>query len=332
LLVSSLKSLYINAFTILGVPKTGTIFKMATSHVGELSNGAITTSNMAEKHFHIFGLGVSFSMSPTIHTAAFRHHGLPHTYDIRETQSIDESGHLISDALFGGASVTMPHKLAVYKFCDEQSIHARRIGAINTLVVDHRTGTRRIIGDNTDWSGLYGLINLYMASSTGSHAVGLMVGAGGASRAALYAMYQAGIKRIFLINRTIANTERIARDLQNVFHVQVVADLKSLPEDPDVVIGTIPAEKTQEQSFSELFSKDNGLCIDMSYKPRNTPLLMAAKRHKGWKTVPGVEVLLYQAFDQYRLWTGRSAPEKVMLQAVAEHDRTLVALSHDARL
>jgi pentafunctional AROM polypeptide len=61
-----------------------------------------------------------------------------------------------------------------------------------------------------------------------------------------------------------------------------------------------------------------GLCIDMSYKPAQTPLLNAARVCSGWVTVDGVEVLLAQGFEQYRLWTEREAPKDKVIQAVVE--------------
>jgi shikimate-5-dehydrogenase len=294
-------------------------------------------STITPKHFHILGHSISFSISPIIHTAAFRHHGLPHTYDIRESSNVDDFAQLVHDEGFGGASVTMPHKLAVARFCDELSVHARAIGAVNTLVVRNswEGGRRRrvIVGENTDWSGLYALIVRYASSEGGRvPGVGLVIGAGGAARAALYAMHQAGFRRIMVVNRTVPNAERIAEDFRELFRVEVVADLERPPEAPEVVIGTIPADKTAEESFAGLFRRERGLCIDMSYKPRDTPLLKVARRHGEWTTVPGVEVLLYQAFDQFRLWTGREAPRDVMEQAVEEHERRLEALKQDARL
>ncbi len=191
---------------------------MATELIQESGDGARRTgSDMTTKHFHIFGQGISFSMSPTIHIAAFRHHDLPHTYDIRETETIEQSGHLIKDALLGGVSITMPHDHAFHKFCDKQSIHARWICAINTLVAKHVAENRTIIGDNTDWSGVYALIILYTMSNNNGPTVVLVIRAGGASRAASYVMYQADIQWIFLFNRTIANADRIARDFKDLF-------------------------------------------------------------------------------------------------------------------
>ena len=117
-------------------------------------------------------------------------------------ETIQESGHLVGDS-FG--SVIMPRRLAVHKFCDEQNIHARRFGAINSLIVEYDSGRRRFIGDNTEWSDLYALIKQYATVVKSAPGAGLVTGASGASRDDLYAMYQAGIRRVFLVNRTICH-------------------------------------------------------------------------------------------------------------------------------
>lgn len=275
--------------------------------------------------FYIFGSGISFSISPTIHNTGFTHHSLPYTYTIYESASIDEVTHLIHAPSFGGASVTMPHKLQVHKFCTEVSETARAIGAINTLIPTcNGKGERTIIGDNTDWSGLYAIINKYTASTEGqgpakSLKAGLVIGAGGASRAALYAMYKAGVEQIYLVNRTQSIAEKVRGDFKGLFKITVIPDLSesSLPESPGVIIGTVPAETTSEEQFGPLFKeRRKGLCIDMSYKPRQTPLLTVAQKHEGWATVTGVEVLLAQAFDQFKLWTGLEPPREEMIDAV----------------
>jgi pentafunctional AROM polypeptide len=150
--------------------------------------------------------------------------------------------------------------------------------------------------------------------------IGLVIGAGGASRAALYAMHKAGIRSIYLLNRTLATAEKVRDDFKNVFDIIVVPSLEELPQHPDVIVGTIPAETTTEDQFSALFGV-RGLCIDMSYKPRQTPLLSVAQRNEGWYTVTGVEVLLAQAYDQFYLWTGCEPPREKMVEAVAQHER-----------
>ncbi|KAL2796381.1 hypothetical protein BJX66DRAFT_300092 [Aspergillus keveii] len=304
------------------------------------------------KNFYIFGRTLSSSISPTIHNTAFQHHSLPYTYSIHESESMDDVAHLIRDnPAFGGASVTMPHKLQAYKVCDRLTETARVIGAVNTLVVSkNERGEKQekkrplIIGDNTDWSGLYAILERYFATAgtatatatpeqTSRHAhspegtTGLVIGAGGASRAALYALYRAGVSTIYLINRTRATAEKVRADFRELFQIHIVANLEDLPRPPEVIIGTVPAETTSDVQFASLFragtgmgtnTAKRGLCIDMSYKPAQTPLLNAARVCSGWVTVDGVEVLLAQGFEQYRLWTEREAPKDKVIQAVVE--------------
>jgi shikimate-5-dehydrogenase len=301
-------------------------------------------SEVAKKHFYIFGHGISFSKSPVIHTAAFSHYGLPHTYDIQETESIDDVAHLIQDGSFGGASVTMPHKLAVHKFCGELTENASMIGAVNTLIVREQErqvegsrrgerGRRVLVGDNTDWAGLQRIIKKYTESWPESPRTALVIGAGGASRAAVYALHLSGLK-IFIANRTIANAKKIALDFQDISQISVLLSVDSLSEAPDIIVGTIPADRTSKDDFlnGTLFGKSRGLCIDMSYKPRRTPLLAAAERQIGWATVPGLEVLLHQAFTQFELWTGLPAPEEVMEREIDADNRQTDSTSRDGKL
>ena len=290
-----------------------------SSNMTDTDEETTTSAGIPTKHFHIFGLGISFSKSPEIHGAGFRHYGLPHTYDIQQPVQIDDVQSLIEDDNFGGASVTMPHKTAVHRFCQSQTEHARSIGAINTLVVQRGpNGERWIEGENTDWAGLHSLVLKYTESWKTRPNVGLVIGAGGAARSAVYALHQAGLTELYIVNRTVSNAVAIAKDFQETFDVSVLPDLSGLPHLPDVVIGTIPANVTKEQDFEPLFRhrSERGLCIDMAYNPRRTPLLALTARQPGWITVPGVEVLLNQAFVQFEIWTGLVAPQAVMTEAI----------------
>ncbi|KAI9929753.1 hypothetical protein ASPWEDRAFT_28400 [Aspergillus wentii DTO 134E9] len=272
------------------------------------------------KAYHIFGQNISLSLSPTLHNAAFAHHGLPHHYDIQECASIDDVKYLIDNPSFGGASVTMPHKLSVDKFCSTVSDSAVRIGAINTLIVEERGNGRVITGDNTDWSGLYSIVD-EMAPENAQ--VGLVIGAGGAGRAAVYAMVKAGLKKIYICNRTVSKAEQIIADFADNASTSTVVALthpSDVPEPVDVIIGTIPGDVTTKAMFADLFKGKKGLCIEMSYKPRVTPLLAVARQAE-WTTADGLEVLLRQAFEQSRLWTGLEVPEKVMREAIQVNSR-----------
>ncbi|CAI7602924.1 unnamed protein product [Penicillium pancosmium] len=259
-------------------------------------------STHSPKAFHIFGSGISFSISPTIHNSGFQHYGLPFTYDIRESPSIDDVADLISDEKLGGANT------------------AKLIGAINTLVIKNTSDGRTVIGDNTDWSGLHTIIADYSKVAPQKPTVGLVIGAGGASRAALYAMHRAGIQHIYLVNRTQSVAEKVKEDFRPAFEITILPNLQELPRMPHVIIGTVPATVTTEDQFSGIFGS-SGLCIEMAYKPRQTPLLTVAQKHPGWQTVTGLEVLLAQGYDQFGLWTGLEPPREKMVEAVAEHER-----------
>jgi shikimate-5-dehydrogenase len=275
------------------------------------------------KDFYIFGASISFSKSPLLHNTAFKHHHFPYTYTIHESPSTSSLSPLITSPNFGGASVTMPHKLSISTYCTESSSPAKIIGAINTLVVLYDEKGERIgmRGENTDWSGLVSCLKIKGKNVLGSAKTGLVIGAGGASRAALYALYEIGIRKILLVNRTRSNAEKIAKDYSSTFKITVLSSLKEVVARPDVIIGTIPADKTNVEDFPEsLFAAEKGICVDMAYKPRETPLLKVAEGREGWVTVTGVEVLLEQAFDQSELWLGLPAPNEEMIRALEKHD------------
>ena len=272
-------------------------------------------------------------MSPTIHTAAFRYHHLPYTYEILQTKTVDELDHVLSAPDFGGASVTMPHKLGIGKFCDEITDQAKIIGAVNTLVVsneDEQSKRKSVIGENTDWSGLVACIQAKGGDVVEHAKTGLVIGAGGASRAALYALHTLGVKDVFLFNRTRSKAEKIAQDFSPIFEINVLSDLAEFVRMPnsmvDIIIGTIPADQTSEDYFPvELFANGKGICVDMAYKPRLTNLLRSAGKALGWRTVTGVEVLLEQAFAQSHLWLGLPVPKDLMVEELERFGQRKVA-------
>ncbi|KAL2069207.1 hypothetical protein VTL71DRAFT_15545 [Oculimacula yallundae] len=304
----------------------------APSSIGKTHTSSRTTDSSEDcKNFYIFGQGISFSMSAVIHTAAFKHHSLPHTYQILQSETVDELAPIVNAPTFGGASVTMPHKLSIKKFCSSVSSHARIIGAINTLVVVPRKPSKgdeyELHGENTDWSGLVACMQQNGSNVVSNAKRGLVIGAGGASRAALYALHQMNISEIYLVNRTRATAEKIAADYASNFHIIVIDSLSDITvaKAPEIIIGTVPAETLSMADIPEpVFAQAKGVCIDMSYKPRETPLLKVAAKHPGWATVTGVEVLLEQAFHQSSLWLQLPVPKELMRRGGStDQERTL---------
>ena len=115
-------------------------------------------------------------------------------------------------------------------------------------------------------------------------------------------------------NRTMENAKTIAKD----FDIKLVKDLndilKTEVECNMVIVGTIPAQAQESLDFSMFTFPSqykNGIIIEMAYRPRETPLIVAAKNcTKNWALVEGIQVLLEQGFEQFRIWTGKKAPKE----------------------
>ena len=257
-------------------------------------------------------------MSPAIHNTGFKHHELNCNYKITDVDAVDDCLPIISQLEFGGASVTMPYKLEVARYCDILTEEAKLLGAVNTLVVlQRKTDKRSIKGDNTDWSGILNCIRTRRPDSSNSR-TGWVIGAGGAARAAVYALHRAGMERIFISNRTRSKAEAIAKTFADRFSVEVIDDWLEMNAHPaSVIVGTVPAETYSDSQFQGLeWDVTGGLCIDMSYKPRVTPLLSVAANAPNWTTANGIEILLEQGYVQYQTWTGLEPPRPLMRIAV----------------
>lgn len=273
---------------------------------------------LPKRHFFLFGTPITHSQSPLIHNTAFELLGLPHVYARHETDSVDASVEaLVRADDFGGASVTIPHKLSIMQLLDSVSPDAQVIGAVNTIVPhrDETTGHMALHGENTDWQAIVDLVARHDGGSTRA-CTALVIGAGGSARAALYAMHKLGASRILLYNRTFEKAVNLAEQVPVEWRVEPVDSLAlAAKAKPNVIVSNVPAQGT---SFTpggadivlplDLLSSDGGVAIDMAYRPEITPLLTLAQQHHSWHGVRGIEILLAQAFHQFRLWTGLPPP------------------------
>lgn len=288
---------------------------------------------MPARRFYLFGTPISQSMSPTLHNTGFDILGLPHHYELLETKDVGEELKMaITAPEFGGASVTIPHKLDVIPLLDKLTPAAEAIGAVNTIIpsTTSKEGAAPILmGDNTDWLGIKAAVEARLGSSK-IHA-GLVIGAGGTARAAIYALNALGAQTIYLFNRTKSKAE----DLAAVFGdapVKVVDSIDSWGPGlaPSVVVSTVPAsaltldtstmDSRAMQLSSDLFTYKHGpaVVVDMAYRPAETALLKLAKQvgHSNWAVVPGLEVLLEQGYEQFKAWTGRTCPKSQVAHIV----------------
>ncbi|KAF5339743.1 hypothetical protein D9611_009172 [Ephemerocybe angulata] len=290
------------------------------------------------RRFYLFGTPISHSMSPTLHNTGFELLGLPHHYELLETKDVGEEIKLaLASPDFGGASVTIPYKLDIIPLLDKLTPAAEAIGAVNTVIpqaVSADSGSGRIlVGDNTDWLGIKASITQRL-SPLEIHA-GLVIGAGGTARAAIYALQNLGVKTIYLHNRTKSKAEALAAVFPDA-GVEVVEKLKWADSSvaPNVIVATVPASATTTSGDTDeagalalpesLFAYRTGpaVVVDMAYKPEETPLLALAKEvGANWSRVPGIEVLLEQGYVQFELWTGRKCPKEQVSTRVLERYR-----------
>ena len=299
----------------------------------EVQTGLHLLGRLPAKKFALLGSPIAHSKSPLLHNTGFETLGLPHAYSFLETPTIDASVQaFIRSPDFGGASVTIPHKLDIVPFLDEISPHAQAIGAVNTIIPVTKDGKTTLLGENTDWLGIKELVlnNLSTENEVSELSTALVLGAGGTSRAAIYCLHSVGFKTIYLFNRTRENAQKMVDTFPKNYNIVVLTSLDSFPfELPVAIISTIPATGTSTSHLpnpeagvsipSSIFGRaKGGVVIDMAYKPARTPLLDLVEKEGGanWKGVEGIRMLLEQGYHQFSLWTGRRAPKEIMERKV----------------
>lgn len=193
--------------------------------------------------FVIYGALVSYSLSPTMHNAAYEACGMPHVYETCSSQDLVELERRIKSHTFGGAAITQPFKASVIPIIDALSPHATAIGAVNTIIpvreldtpsgaipdklsiISHRNRrgpVRALWGDNSDWIGIRACLRrgLSPANAVRPQSTALVCGAGGMARAAIYAMISLGAKNVFIYNRTIGNAHALAEHYNHLLSAQ----------------------------------------------------------------------------------------------------------------
>ncbi|KIX94636.1 uncharacterized protein Z520_09682 [Fonsecaea multimorphosa CBS 102226] len=187
--------------------------------------------------YYIIGLDVSYSVSPVVHNAAHQFFGMPHRLHIRSMSTLDGLSQITNDENFGGLTVAQGFKETLLTHLSAASMHAKAIGAINTLLpiraaFDYTqppprsfwTNRNRIgpvlafYGDNLDWVGMKRCLeqNLSPANVITPQSTALVVGAGGMARAAIYALLNLGVQHIVLYNRTCAHARTLAEYFSTV--------------------------------------------------------------------------------------------------------------------
>jgi shikimate dehydrogenase len=270
----------------------------------------------------IIGWPVEHSVSPAMHNAAFEALGMRWHYEHLPTPP-DALQRRLDDlraATFAGANVTLPHKEAVIPALDHVTADATAIGAANTIV--SRQGA--LIGHNTDVAGIEWALGQHHVAPVGWHAV--VVGAGGAARAAVYALHAMSAAAVSVFNRTAERAERLAADLRPhvaglevaVYALHDADQLQTTLERADLLVNATSVGMWPAVDASPLPADvdlpPHIVTFDMVYNPQRTCLLQQAGR-SGARTIGGLDMLVGQGAAAFQLWTGRTPPVELMHQA-----------------
>lgn len=262
----------------------------------------------------ILGDPVAHSRSPAMHNAAFAALGLDWIYVPFPVAAAEVGAAVAAVRALGlaGVNVTVPHKEAVLAHLDAVTPLARRVGAVNTIVL--RDG--RLHGDNTDVYGFAQMVRAMRIRLRGRHAI--VIGAGGSARAVVAALADLGA-RLTLVNRTPARARALARRFRDVpITVRPLAGLvdERLLADAALVVNTTSAELAGDGFPPLACHATPAPCrfVDLLYG-RDTAFLAAARQAKR-PAADGSEMLLYQGARAFTLWTRRRAPLAVMRAAL----------------
>ena len=260
--------------------------------------------------YGIMGYPIGHSLSPLMHTLAFRHHGMDAVY-VPFSVAPDDLGRAVAGAAalgVAGFNVTIPHKEAIMAHLDEVTDAARAIGAVNTVHV-HDGGTT---GHNTDGAGF--LQPLQRLEAPLNELTACVLGAGGAARALAAALLNAGCPQLVITNRTHARSERLAADLQEQYATAEVravsmSDAADAAQQSRLIVNatSLGMHEGDAPLLPSCCFGPGRIVYDIVYRPLNTPFLQDA-RVAGATTIGGLDMLLGQGAAAFTIWTGLAFP------------------------
>lgn len=290
-------------------------------------------ASSGSKKLHLIGVGVGHSIAPLMHNHICKSLNKPWSFVATEAPSIEAVMEIMTAPDFAGAVITMPYKKTVMPLLHGLDPLAVKLGACNNVYI---TSDGKLQGTNTDWRGIKGC--LLTASDKGVGQPAMIVGAGGASRAAVYALaVELKCPVIYVVNRDVQEVEDLIADTQallespgsgeplcKIIHIQSLDQAKTLPS-PHYIVGTVPdtvphtpSEKMAIKIFDHYLARteERGLFLDMCFKPRITRKIKLARSH-GWQIVEGTEIIGHQIQEQYRVWISPESDAEVVSPQLA---------------
>lgn len=264
----------------------------------------------------IIGWPVEHSLSPAMHNAAFRALGLDWQYDAMAIPPDIAHYGVLEPRRHGyiGLNVTVPYKERALGFCQPDE-KARAVGAVNTIDLRADTGT------NTDVDGLIDDLLAHGVLLDGQRVI--VLGAGGAARAAVYGLSKQGAE-VAVLNRTPARAQAMLDQLRHSASIkaaQVLDMVTAAAYGPSLVINCTSAgmwPHVEETPWPEDVPFPAGVTLyDMVYRPARTRLMQQAEA-AGGRAIGGLGMLVRQGAAAFKIWTGLEAPVEVMMAAVKQ--------------
>jgi 3-dehydroquinate dehydratase/shikimate dehydrogenase len=259
----------------------------------------------ATRIYGVAGDPIEHSLSPVIMNTALRRENFNGVYLPLHTKTLKDLIHCVRGIPLHGLSITMPYKQAILPHLDNTDAHTAQVGACNTVV---RGAEGKLYGFNTDITGVIRPLEQRLSIEK---ARVLVLGAGGAARAAVFGLRERGAE-VWILNRTSVKAQKLARQAKAKTIKRT--DLRKISF--DVIINATPVGMGNTRDCplrdEEIQAR---VVFDMVYDPVETHLLQVA-RSKGFAVIPGVEMFVQQAARQFEIWTGKPAPAADMLNAV----------------
>jgi 3-dehydroquinate dehydratase/shikimate dehydrogenase len=260
----------------------------------------------ATKIYGVAGNPIRSSLSPIMMNTAFRRETVNAVYLALQTARLSDLLKLVYDIPIQGVSVTMPLKQEIMAHLERTDPLSARIGACNTVL---RAQDGKLYGFNTDVAGITGPLEKRMPLAG---AKVLVLGAGGAARAAVFGLREKGAN-VFILNRTAETAQKLARQSgSKTIRKEALAKTSF-----DAIINATPVGMAGNKTAPLLEARDlnTRLVFDLVYNPLETPLLHLA-RQLSIPIITGVEMFVHQGARQFEIWTGKPAPEEEMFRVV----------------
>ncbi|MGA8528727.1 MAG: shikimate dehydrogenase [Acidobacteriaceae bacterium] len=315
---------------VLGL-RAGSAFTFAAPQAGaETGPGQIDARTLREawridqidastKVYGVAGNPVRHSLSPQMHNIAFRRETVNAVFLPLQTTRVNDLLTLVREVPLHGLAVTMPFKSEILKHLEKTDAMSEKIGACNTVV---RARDGKLYGFNTDVAAIVRPLERRLPLNGAKI---LVLGAGGAGRAAVFGLAEKGAE-VFVWNRTAETAKKLARQAK----AKTIKREQIAKSSFDVIVNATPIGMRGVKPASLLEPKElnTRLVFDLVYNPIDTPLIRMA-REKGLPVVTGVEMFVYQGARQFEIWTGKPAPEEEMLRVVVHALRQQAAENKD---